>query len=52
MRVLFTANEWYYDLRDQDGGANSIDNVMALNEVESAYLSEDDSAEFELDFDE
>ena len=52
MRVLFTANEWYYDLRDQDGGANSIDNALALNEVESAYLSEDDSAEFELDFDE
>ena len=51
MRVLFNANEWFYDLRDQDGGENSIDAQLALSEVESAYLSDDDGDSISLDFD-
>lgn len=51
MRVMFTANEWFYDLRDQDGGENSIDAQLALSEVESAYLSDDDGDSISLDFD-
>ena len=51
MRVLFNANEWFYDLRDQDGEENSVDANIALNEVESAYLSGNTEDSIDLDFD-
>lgn len=51
MRVLFNANEWFYDLRDQDGEENSVDANIALSEVESAYLSDNTEDSIDLDFD-
>lgn len=51
MRVLFNANEWFYDLRDQDGEENSVDANIALSEVESAYLSGNTEDSIDLDFD-
>lgn len=51
MRVLFNANEWFYDLRDQDGEENSVDANIALSEVENAYLSDNTEDSIDLDFD-